>query len=453
MTIRQKQINIIVCALIGMLILIVSALPVAAQVQTYDRYAYISGTASGETHLYVIDASNSKNASEDHMVLASNNSFPSSITVSPQKSLIALFVPLSNSYSILKLNRISSGESIDVAQGSLLYNMSWSDDERYLAFNERTQTNQLTTFIYSVGDKRLASISSGTALNRVLAWSKDDTQLSIATETCDISSKCSIEIAIFDRSTNQMKNRMDVSYVSQGSSVIGDAICQLQWSPNGNYISFVGGCSLDVEGTVQEVYVWDLLQNRVIRATNFTVDALKQVLKNKNSTSIAAKYETHWYNSQILLIAAVYSDDSNATHSAFLSYQTDNGMTNDLSLSDVEDITLNPTITSELAFRNATTVDALFTSQNPEIYIASFDGKQLKVLTRYSGGCDLSWSPDGTTLAYTQRGDNTSCLDPIQAINFLHPMESAVQTHSMSAESAVVPEYAIPIGWIIVNQP
>src|SRR5258708_22050334 len=122
------------------------------------------------------------------------------------------------------------------------------------------QTNVFDAYVYCLIDKSLVKLTAGNVDSESLIWSSDSTQIAIGSGTCNGQDNCNLAIDLFDVSSHQSKQQIDLSKSSVGQ--LGDgALCALAWSTDMRYISFVPMCSTGwvFRGYVTgpEEYVWD----------------------------------------------------------------------------------------------------------------------------------------------------------------------------------------------------
>jgi Tol biopolymer transport system component len=80
----------------------------------------------------------------------------------------------------------------------------------------------------------------------------------------------------------------------------------------------------------------------------------------------------------------------------------------------------------------------------------NFDGKTFNVSATFAGGYNLTWSPDGTVLAFVER-EKTE-LGNVQGFSFF--VGGSVQTLSLSSaltegpNEEIIPYAVFPLGWV-----
>ncbi len=208
-------------------------------------------------------------------------------------------------------------------------------------------------------------------------------------------------------------------------------ICGMNWSPNGIVLSFVSACPKSAPHIPGEVYLWKVADNTISQVTSYTIPF------SNTAGVLTPSIETFWHDDDTLLISVTHvrtGVDVNET----IAYHPSTQTTTVLSGLMTREWARNP-LSGQLAYR-AFTTDA-FAPVNPVIHLATYTHNTLTVQATLPNGCDLDWSPDGTTLAYTVRG--TTCTEPVTALAFYDVATGTTQQVAVSDYREV-----LPVGWV-----
>jgi len=269
----------------------------------------------------------------------------------------------------------------------------WSPNSQYIAFNmlDTNISPNIDIYVYSLADHKLTDLTiNDREPHYRMAWSSDSTQLVTTAENC--ASSCSLKLEIFNVAGQSVKTidvtNLEVQYISGASN-----ICQLDWSPSNNYVSFISVCYPPAESS-RDVYLWSLKENKVV-----------DIYQNRANLVTTKKL---WYGDNLVISA--YRPNIPG-HIETVLYQTTNNTVMTLASSWITDAALNP-VSGVLSFRySAMPKDAPDNSheifQRSPIQTGIISANKFSVAQTVAGtdsiagnyGCDLSWSPDGVYLA------------------------------------------------------
>jgi hypothetical protein len=160
-----------------------------------------------------------------------------------------------------------------------------------------------------------------------------------------------------------------------------------------------------------------------------------------------ATYDIGWYDTDTFFLGETYGQGNLNDYiiiSQTTRYEVPTGSQTILR-ADVmaEDWTRNP-VQNQFAFRTAS-------GYSPRTYrgveIVNIADGILTTIGAGPAGCDLVWSPDGTTLAYTGRVQPmTSCYDPVNALYFMDGTTGQL-TQYIAAETGA----ARATGWVRIQ--
>src|SRR5258708_802046 len=209
--------------------------------QAKYHFAYITFKESGQSSINLVDP-NQPLQLEIHPIDTQNT-----IVLDVSNSVTSQWLALSYSQNanVMRLINTTTWETRDIAQGVfpiLVHGASgqfaaWSPNGNSLAFLMR-QGNVFDAYMYSLADKKLFNLTDGTIDNESLVWSSDSAQLAVGSGTCNGQNDCNLAIDVFDASTHQRRQRVDLSKSSAGQLTEG-SVCALAWWPSLRYLSFV----------------------------------------------------------------------------------------------------------------------------------------------------------------------------------------------------------------------
>jgi uncharacterized repeat protein (TIGR01451 family) len=363
------------------------------------------------------------------------------------------------STNFVRLVNLTTQETRDIIRGSIIDNLTWSPDGNYLAI-ERLELNKRTIWIYSLRDNSLASLFEHSFIRFDEAvdfgWSVDSTKLAIYFSRCLVpNSVCATTIVVYVVGSRTLEKSLDLLAITPRGTVA----CQLVWSSDGRYIAFFNGCFQQASLSFQEVFIWDLQNNATRQVTNFTGDFLNQPGLSHRDTAVAS-YSLLWADNQTLLIGADFFTGKEGTFPSepiaqirTLAYNVQTSTTQVLSSNErIFNWQRSPAGT-DIAYQRFTTVPVYGTSSGQQLKVARYQGGVLVERFSRPAGCDLTWSPNGALLAFsepaTDQSSETACLDATQAFTFYNATDGSTQRFPVSLSGDVF--FVEPIGWITGN--
>jgi len=246
-----------------------------------------------------------------------------------------------------------------------------------------------------------------------------------------------------------------------------DIFCDLNWSPNGRYLSFAYSCGMgDGAGYAEwkvEVFVWDTVVNTILQVTDLT-QGLTPADQLDLSRQFRTLYSNLWYDSQTLLVSLLSGPieivsgytDANLIEIATAYYRPGEGLST-LSGDYVSNWARNP-VFGEMAFAVEQLVPYInqnntrrLMAEAGSVQIGTFDGTGLTVSATGPAGCNLEWSPDGRYLVYTNHGSPfVTCADNADMDSVMFLDRTSGQTTQFTLE--VNDKYGL-LGWVAVVAP
>ncbi len=418
--------------------------------QAKYHFAYITFKESGQSSINLVDP-NQPLQLEIHPIDTQNT-----IVLDVSNSVTSQWLALSYSQNanVMRLINTTTWETRDIAQGVfpiLVHGASgqfaaWSPNGNSLAFLMR-QGNVFDAYMYSLADKKLFNLTDGTIDNESLVWSSDSAQLAVGSGTCNGQNDCNLAIDVFDASTHQRRQRVDLSKSSAGQLTEG-SVCALAWSPNLRYLSFVPKCGIGEVSRGQvmgsEVFIWDLQTGKITALTNFITGKPTR----PDVSYVEGKYHLFWYDAQTLLVGAIYGSNLGPMQIRTVAYQFPDGTGRDLTTTAIGELAINPA-SKELAFREVSSVDTDFKVKAASARTSAFNNGTLQTIADIndSSACDFSWSPDGAYLAYT-RHTGSDCSTPVQSIVFRDSTSSKTFEQALPSTKGTVYDRIVPVGWV-----
>lgn len=323
--------------------------------------------------------------------------------------------------------------------------MMLSPDGRYLAYNvvESVTTPQQNIYLYDILTGQRLRLSSENGRTSRIAWSENSDRLAVIVTICDI--RCSATLDIYSAGQWLLEQSISLSVVvPEAATPANSGVCQLRWSPKGDYISFMANCDYSYYGYNKEIYIVDVQQGSLSRVTDFTYTQERIA----PLYAVLGTYSTAWLDAQNLLISAYYGSGDGSRVTLAYNVETQQNIT----LSETFSTTLlvNP-ITSQLILHSDSAEDYAGAEKQASLIIVDIslqDVSQSSLhdrVSRTSGvGCNPQWSPDGIYVAATLH-QGGFCLGSVSAVNITQVIEGTYRTTEITLDSASI---SIGLGWI-----
>jgi dipeptidyl aminopeptidase/acylaminoacyl peptidase len=431
------------------------------------RYAFAVATLSGVT-IYALDPANPASATAIFSVPAIHptpsleqlGSLPlSQMMPSPNGQWLALIYSRQNFGLQLNLVEISTGNIREVfisdLDSPMVDKLAWSPDSQWIAFTGSFEAGWYEDlYIYNVQTQAMQHLLSHTYGFPVhFVWSADSEKIALySVDVTTISClSCPGYLSVYTVETSDFQIVADLSVpASLTNAGPAEELCNLQWSPDQRYVSFVIGCG-SIFPYHKELYLVEITQHTLQSLTPYTSQT-GDADSNRQS-DYSANYQTAWFDGNHLLVSMSIrqffwpisqprpTPPPLIIESVVYKFpeQTKTSM---IPNANVIEWDINPAA-GKVAFTTIAETDG--TTQ--PVKIASFDGQSLNVTITGPAGCNLDWSPDGVTLAYSDVGirPRYACTDPLHYI-------------FVSAETAAVSQYVVPsdakvitIGWVAAS--
>lgn len=348
-----------------------------------------------------------------------------------------------------------TGDLREVAQGYVHYNreyneysLHWSPNSRYLGMVVN-QGSGGELLVYDSDINSTSNFMQDDTHQQYFAWSHDSSQIAISTwQSIDMGAETRAKLQAFDVETRVTTRSFDLKDVP---SPLQTPVCNLQWSPDNRFVSFQSACEIPSSASPREIFIWDVGNNTIHAVTNMTTDAFLTT----SGVLIQGSYDMTWQTSEDLIVTSRIFLQSEEPASQTIAYNTTTRTTQVIAPVTLVNLTSNP-VSNALAFGVLPEEDHTVTTSNqhPIQLISSVEMASViegvATLTNLSrtieatGGCDLTWSPDGQTLAYTIRAEG-NCRAPIEAILLVNSETAVVQLFDILPEDV---GHVIPLGWL-----
>lgn len=314
--------------------------------------------------------------------------------------------------------------------------VDWSPDSKYLASigYEKDAHDQI---VIEIMDKDMVMFRNSAFLYTTLAWNHTGDQFAYVAYYCE--DRCLPYIEVYDINTGTVLLSTDVP---EDSSII-NTVCTLQWSPDGQYLSFVNACETSAYDAIKEVWVLNISTGQITNATHLTDDAA--IIPDPSNPGLIGRfagYDTYWLDANRLIIGANYAVDV-----------SNNGVARTF-IYDVETQTL-------IAIGDLRASEFAVDTVHGQLSIVVLDDGELlqdmrivplsaidtfQDVPTFPPGCDLAWNHEGTVLAYTVRADvSANCRNTIEQFIFVDAVNGSFVEIPIDDGNDV-----IPVGWVVV---
>jgi hypothetical protein len=425
--------------------------------QSNYKYAYLV-EQKGELTIRVVDPLSPQNPSDLMTTSIPDNMVFIDVYPSPDGQWIALAFSNGNQSLIRLINAVTLATN-DITGGTF-YSESlsqleerivllWSPDSTHFAFNTFHNNQGMDNYVwwtdiyvYTVSNGSLVNLTTDNALQFDTVWKPDSSGLIVFTDDCTTS--CISTLDVYNIASNTRQTSIGISSITQGGGTGDAAICNLAWSPDGQYISLMASCDLTATSSFREIYAINILQGTITPVTSFTSQ-----FTSPDPFAIAfADYATIWYDAQTLLIGIRFANPATQGTRTLL-YEFPSLNQTILNAETAQAWTRDAT-SQKLAFRSIWTNLTSIQPHDGVVKIATLDSNSmLNYLYDGVAGCDLTWSPDGAFLAYAFQGmPFTGCDFLTQKIIFVDAATSQSGEHIIQHGEASTIERLYTIGWI-----
>ncbi len=431
----------------------------AAEPKSPYQFAYITGEANSRI-LHLINPEDTGAGEQIVRLPTENDDLAYNFLVSPDGQWISYLVtrgdgnPNSLKGQLWFMNLLT-GEVRDRVFRVNFNDMVWSPNSRYLAIHlndDEFSPAQFATYIYDIQTDTLSYVLPADAYQYGLTWSPDSSRLAIISSRCSENS-CNHQIDVLSMPFYEFTR----SFPLDGW---GDQICDLNWSPDNRYFSFVFSCGYN-SPYISDIFRLDMTNGDIQQRTFFSLplETLRQL--PEPPPLVKNRYDSIWYDSDHLLLGVSAGNflDGIGYDPATVQVTTNvyhaDGTSEQLSDDMLVDFVKNP-VDGTIAFRTEKKILQTdesnmpqFVNQEVAVQVAALDGDSLQTLhTTSVNGCDLNWSPDGKYLAYIEY-NNEDCGTVFSTrlieIYFLNQADGSI------TQFPLPDVYPVPIGWVAVR--
>lgn len=452
MKVKIIRLMVGICAVL--IIYLQPLVPAQAQTETWFYYAVASQIPGGDIAILAIDPRNPDNVIYLFTgIMLPENAQLHDAKASPDGNWIVLLPsgPVS-SFLLLNVNTrearsIAANMGLvprDYAVDSLGINhpFAWSPDSRYMAFTS-FEDGRAGIVVYDVYTASRANITTNKIVEYYdVAWSPNGNYLAMAGLDCSGGLlDCQVHISVYDQTTQTFD--VAINAIRSGGDLGNLASCQLDWSPDNYFISFVSSCDPSFNAIEKELFVLDRQQAQIHAITSYTTTAIQPPDAPIDYPIRWARYDPFWVDGNTLLVSVSYAETSTDNIlDQITSYNLKDNSTTILR-TDGRGVrwARHPSL-GYLAFglvRGYYASSPLFAVER-----ATFDTGHLNTIAVLPAGCDLSWSPDAEYLAYTVRADmNAECESPMTSAIIVDSSTGEVKEKILGAAGSMM-----PVGWI-----
>gem|GEM_PF-3148104 len=445
---------------VSILLLAVGLLSTTAQGISSFGFGYATRTPEGNWTLTVINPDGSDDTIPLPIPLGNRLI---DVTASPDGQWLMLLSSADDVQSTIQIMNVHTGEIRLLNQGNVSHYAGgvfrrdlipqWSPNSQYLAYNMIFPDGRAhNAHVYNVTTGTSVIAFYGTTLFYPydLAWSPDSTQLAVVTARCREEAGgiiCGSSIERFS-----IPSLQHLGGVYAGSE--RGEVCNLTWSPDGNYIAYIFSCDINISNFYYEIFLLNLQQSSVQQVTALTNPAplLDTLPLNYNNY-----YTIEWSADNHLLAGITYGQGGAAVDPATFSAQTfvyPVPAINALPLLTefTGDWGRNP-VTGTLAYRaEAIQLDAsnLRVVASRQTKIGTYQNNSVTEIASGTPGCDYRWSPDGALLMYrdvSQEGTLLGVICSLSDVLVLFRSSTGAFTQYEIADEA------LSAGWIALPEP
>ncbi len=313
---------------------------------------------------------------------------------------------------------------------------------RYLAYNSivnEVWAQQVTT-IYDAVNTDQWQLNTGPGLPSQLAWSPDGERIAVVVTDCQTT--CSASLQIHSVISRDLIQRIEISEtIPESATFENSGVCQLAWSPNGQYLAFMANCERASYAHNKEIYIVEQQTGNIMRVTDFTFtqERLPPLY------AVLAEYVIGWLSGDELIISTHYGS-GDGTSTMFI-----------YNVKSQQSTTVSNVYYSVIDTHPATGLVLLQPSLNDDYQIQSpinalaitGEGEQIAGVESLStdtsiSGCQPDIAPDGQSFAMTLYAGG-GCGGRLIEVQL---RQTSSDLDLLRTQSFAVEAFAIPLGWI-----
>ncbi|MDX1990917.1 MAG: hypothetical protein SF029_00915 [bacterium] len=374
---------------------------------------------------------------------------PARVLLSPNGEWIAYATSLeqdaTRTLTRIRILNLRSNDFIDVPSGNgYLRSLAWSTDSDYLLFEQLRQMNEADIFLYNVNSNTTSQLTNQGIFWDSLAWSPNNEQIAVASIGM---------LQIIDVPSGQIETTVNFEDLNWLLSWIAWYNTNLQWSPDGRYISFVKGFAPTyVADRASEVFLWDVQEQALRQVTDF----VSPVFRERGEGIAPVTYTTQWYDEDTLLIGVTYLVEVEVAITGTYRYEVGEQTLTQIADLQMDDAAINPATNevvvhlsiSDITGQSAAEIQAV---ENVETFRVGPEGNLEAQTTAYSNnlpnGCRFFWSNDGSWLAYQPRKFECPYTGSDGFI-FVNTVTGELREFAPVLPDGAQPVVVTPLGWV-----
>ncbi|MDX2136714.1 MAG: hypothetical protein SF123_01370 [Chloroflexota bacterium] len=247
--------------------------------QTMQGYAIAQQSQPGEIEILLLTGTESGDQFA-RQISINGEWVLSAVDASPESPWVALAFRTASAYAVSTYNVFT--EQFNVVQTDVTLppapiglmapsqDIAISPNGRYLAYNvfEPGGTIQQNIIAHDIEAGNVIQLEDANGITSQLAWSEDSDRLAVAVTFCTIS--CTAALNIYRSNTWTLEKSIDLGAIPEAATSSTSGVCQLAWSPGGQYLSFMANCASVDYGLNKEIYVAEVALSTVSRITDYT---------------------------------------------------------------------------------------------------------------------------------------------------------------------------------------
>ncbi len=434
-------------------------LSVTVQAQDSFNYAYIVQDQRGTQ---IISIAPHTGEVQGSLNIAANGPIYQAFT-SPDGEWVAMLIlrtTLREQHLAVVLENIRTGETRDLMSGFIRSEASgiggsqfvaWSPDSQYLAINMALSGFvDSEIYLYSIALNSTLNLTDDNIHQEQVAWSDNSVRLVTSSSQCSRTS-CIHELKTFDISSGASGKTLDLIATSYS---LYPPLCELEWSPDENYISFVTQCNSSYIEAPKDVYIWNLEDDTIQPAKQNTTRSFQE----QPGRILYGAYDTVWLDNTKFLIGSWGFIQNKMPFAATVIVQPTDQTTRVLAEVGIHEIALHRE-TGALAFQTFWITESPFGFESvygPVVITNTSELQQSNLNGVLSGNnidvagrriCNPRWSPDGSMLAYTlHKADN--CRANLARIVFADN-HGRILSENVPQNPTDRRDIILPIGWVV----
>lgn len=424
-------------------------------------YAYLELSGDGSGIVRAVDPANPGTATDILTISGSAENTVANAYLSPTGEwLLVRFDGTAG--SSLRLYNLQTSEAVDVvtefapAQRPLTLSpanspqhVAWSPDGNYVAVSYRAGAEGQGIYLYDVSLHSLSDLKPANINQYQLAWDSTSSHLATFGLTCDVNSCSRASLDVFDASSVTVFDSYDLGSLATGAAGQSTVFCELAWSPDGQWFSFVRQCDGSALGSPREVYAVNSATGAPIQLTTLTPTDVPPA----NSLFVAS-INTVWLDADTVLVSFDSQDsqlqtDANGNITEVLpgTFRTS---TLSISIGTAQSHVVTDKRLDDLTATSRDLLGYVFYTYNNEtmvvtdaaVEIARYQGQSRNTIARGPAGCNLQWNQDATILAFAaQDAGSRHLCERTNTVYFLSE-SGGLQSHAI--DSGV----GIALGWL-----